>query len=137
MVYDHQDDAQMVFEGCYQLVITTAFLVRLWNEIWNRNKVNISKQRDASLIFSQSLSLGEKVISLWYRHYCYEQFRCLYEAMNDHWNIFTNDLEVRILKNYSNISQKFTIFYSSEYILDYVNLFAEIITMVSRNHNFY
>ncbi|XP_070165314.1 odorant receptor 63a-like [Polyergus mexicanus] len=77
MVHDHQDDAQMVFEGCYQLVITTAFLVRLWNEIWNRNK-----------------------------------FRCLYETMNDHWNIFTNDLEVRILKNYSNVSQKFTIFYS-------------------------
>ncbi|XP_025267994.1 odorant receptor 63a-like isoform X3 [Camponotus floridanus] len=77
MVYHHRDDTQMVFEGCYQLVISSAFLVRLWNEIWNRNK-----------------------------------FQCLYEAMNDHWNIFTNDLEVRILKDYSIISQKFTIFYS-------------------------
>ncbi|KAF3054548.1 Odorant receptor 221 [Nylanderia fulva] len=77
ILYDHQDDAQMVFEGFYQLVISTAFLVRLWNEIWNRDK-----------------------------------FQCLYEAMNDHWNIFTNDLEVRILKEYSTISRKFTIFYS-------------------------
>ncbi|XP_072751608.1 odorant receptor 13a-like isoform X4 [Anoplolepis gracilipes] len=42
----------------------------------------------------------------------YDQFRCLYEAMNDHWNTFTNDLEVRILKEYSSISRKFTIFYS-------------------------
>ncbi|CAL1688040.1 unnamed protein product [Lasius platythorax] len=67
----------MVFESCYQLVISTAFLARLWNEIWNRDK-----------------------------------FRCLYEAMNDHWNIFTNDLERRILKEYSTVSRKFTIFYS-------------------------
>ncbi|XP_072751606.1 odorant receptor 13a-like isoform X2 [Anoplolepis gracilipes] len=77
MLHDHRDDAKMVFESCYQFVITSAFLVRLWNEIWNRDK-----------------------------------FRCLYEAMNDHWNTFTNDLEVRILKEYSSISRKFTIFYS-------------------------
>ncbi|XP_077261919.1 odorant receptor 63a-like [Temnothorax americanus] len=78
MLYDHRDDAQMVFEGCYQFVISTAFIVRLWNEIWNRDK-----------------------------------FRRLYEAMNDHWDIFTNELEVRVLKNYSVISRKFTIFYST------------------------
>ncbi|XP_071553985.1 odorant receptor Or2-like [Temnothorax nylanderi] len=78
MLYDHRDDAQMVFEGCYQFVISTAFIVRLWNEIWNRDK-----------------------------------FRRLYEAMNDHWDIFTNELEIRVLKNYSVISRKFTIFYST------------------------
>ncbi|XP_025074655.1 uncharacterized protein LOC112552797 [Pogonomyrmex barbatus] len=78
LLYDHRDDAQMIFEGCYQIVITTAFIVRLWNEIWNRDK-----------------------------------FRCLYEAMNDHWEIFTDELEVRILKNYSTISRKFSIFYST------------------------
>lgn len=50
--------------------------------------------------------------------------------MNDHWNIFTNDLEVRILKDYSIISQKFTIFYSSEYSPYYLNLSMKL-TMVS------
>ncbi|XP_014488824.1 PREDICTED: LOW QUALITY PROTEIN: uncharacterized protein LOC106751997 [Dinoponera quadriceps] len=78
MFYDHRDDAQMIFESCYQLVITTAFLVRLWNEMWNRDK-----------------------------------FGRLYEAMNAHWDIFTDDLEIRILKEYSTVSRKFTIFYST------------------------
>ncbi|XP_028047003.1 uncharacterized protein LOC105837982 isoform X3 [Monomorium pharaonis] len=78
MLYDHQDDSQMIFEGFYQFVVSNAFIVRLWNEIWNRDK-----------------------------------FRHLYETMNNHWDIFTNELEVRILKNYSNISRKFTIFYST------------------------
>ncbi|XP_011159794.3 odorant receptor 63a [Solenopsis invicta] len=78
MLHDHRDDSQMVFESCYQFVITTAFVVRLWNEVWNRDK-----------------------------------FRRLYEAMNDHWDIFTNEIEVRILKHYSNISRKFTIVYST------------------------
>lgn len=55
--------------------------------------------------------------------------------MNDHWNIFTNDLEVRILKDYSIISQKFTIFYSSEYSPYYRN-FSTKLTMVSKNNNF-
>lgn len=50
--------------------------------------------------------------------------------MNDHWNIFTNDLEVRILKDYSIISQKFTIFYSSEYSPYHLNLSMKL-TMVS------
>ncbi|KYN16798.1 hypothetical protein ALC57_10995 [Trachymyrmex cornetzi] len=40
------------------------------------------------------------------------KFRRLYEIMENHWNIFTNDLEVRILKSYSHISQKFTLSYS-------------------------
>ncbi|XP_019698865.2 odorant receptor 63a-like [Harpegnathos saltator] len=78
MFYDHRDDAQMIFESCYQLVITTAFLVRLWNEIWNRDK-----------------------------------FQHLYEAMNAHWDVFTDDSEIRILKEYSTVSRKFTIFYAT------------------------
>ncbi|CAL1688041.1 unnamed protein product [Lasius platythorax] len=50
---------------------------------------------------------------LWNR----SKFRRLYETMENHWNIFTNDIEVRIMKNYSGISQKFTVSYS---ILIYV-----------------
>ncbi|XP_026825964.1 odorant receptor 63a isoform X3 [Ooceraea biroi] len=67
----------MIAECLYQLVVTTAFLVKLLNQIWNRDK-----------------------------------FRRLYMIMENHWNIFTNDLEARILKNYSNIAHKFTILYS-------------------------
>nr|XP_012226905.1 PREDICTED: uncharacterized protein LOC105674862 [Linepithema humile] len=78
MLYDYRHDAQMVFESCYQFVITVAFIVRLWNAFWNRDK-----------------------------------FRVLYEAINDHWNIFTNKLEVQTLKDYSAISRNFTIFYST------------------------
>lgn len=35
--------------------------------------------------------------------------------MEDHWNTFTSDMEVQILKNYTAISQKFTTYYSREY----------------------
>lgn len=132
MFYDHQDDAQMVFESCYQLVISTAFLARLWNEIWNRDKVSFPKQRNfpkSSPIFSITISERFSLFDI-HRHCYYNQFRCLYEAMNDHWNIFTNDLERRILKEYSTVSRKFTIFYSSEYILYYVNLSMKL-TMIS------
>ncbi|EZA62605.1 hypothetical protein DMN91_005669 [Ooceraea biroi] len=76
-LYIHRHNGQMIAECLYQLVVTTAFLVKLLNQIWNRDK-----------------------------------FRRLYMIMENHWNIFTNDLEARILKNYSNIAHKFTILYS-------------------------
>ncbi|KMQ83984.1 odorant receptor 22b [Lasius niger] len=53
---------------------------------------------------------------LWNR----SKFRRLYETMENHWNIFTNDIEVRIMKNYSGISQKFTVSYSRPMLLDIV-----------------
>jgi len=40
----------------------------------------------------------------------------LYQTIDEHWNIFKNDTEIRILKDYSMMSQKFTKYYSSEYI---------------------
>jgi len=36
--------------------------------------------------------------------------------MENHWNIFTSEFEMRILKDYSILSRKFTIIYSSEYL---------------------
>ncbi|XP_020295042.1 uncharacterized protein LOC109860396 [Pseudomyrmex gracilis] len=36
----------------------------------------------------------------------------LYQVIDNHWNIFTNDIEVRVLKNYSMLSRKFTKYYS-------------------------
>lgn len=44
-----------------------------------------------------------------------DQFRRLYEIMEDHWNTFTSDMEARVLKDYSTISHKFTVYYASEY----------------------
>ncbi|XP_011875355.1 PREDICTED: uncharacterized protein LOC105566172 isoform X2 [Vollenhovia emeryi] len=41
-----------------------------------------------------------------------EKTRQLCEAMENHWNIFTSEFEMRVLKEYSLISRKFTIFYS-------------------------
>ncbi|XP_072752965.1 odorant receptor 63a-like isoform X1 [Anoplolepis gracilipes] len=45
-----------------------------------------------------------KLLNQFFNH---DKFQRLYETMENHWNIFTNDFEVRIMKNYSNISQKF------------------------------
>ncbi|XP_070165316.1 odorant receptor Or2-like [Polyergus mexicanus] len=45
---------------------------------------------------------------LWYR----SKFQRLYETMENHWNIFTNEFEVQIMKTYSGISQRFTVSYS-------------------------
>ncbi|KAF3054547.1 Odorant receptor 157 [Nylanderia fulva] len=75
-LYIHRNDGQMIFECLYQMVVTLAFLVKLFNQLWYRNK-----------------------------------FRRLYETMENHWNIFTNDFEVRVIKSYSVISQKFAISY--------------------------
>ncbi|KAH0952955.1 Or9e9 [Eciton burchellii] len=77
LLYDHWNDAQMVFEGCYQIVVSTYFLIRIVNEFCNHEK-------------------------LWK----------LYRMIDEHWSMFTSDLEVRILKNYSLVSRKFVIYYS-------------------------
>ncbi|XP_050449388.1 odorant receptor 63a-like [Cataglyphis hispanica] len=77
LLYDHWGDAQMIFEGGYQFVISISFLVRMINEFFNYNK-----------------------------------FRQLYEAIDEHWDIFTSDVEVQVLKDYSDLSRKFTKYYS-------------------------
>ncbi|XP_032675239.1 uncharacterized protein LOC116846029 [Odontomachus brunneus] len=72
------DDAQMIFESCYQFTLTIAFITRILSQLWNHDKL-----------------------------------LRLYEAIDHHWNIFTSDIEVRILKDYSLMSRKFTIVYST------------------------
>lgn len=48
--------------------------------------------------------------------HCYDrQIRRLYEAIDNHWNVFTDESEVRILREYTHISRKFTVIYSCEY----------------------
>ncbi|KAG5318239.1 OR2A protein, partial [Pseudoatta argentina] len=42
----------------------------------------------------------------------HDKIRYLYKAMENHWNIFTDEFEMRILKNYSILSQKFALIYA-------------------------
>lgn len=49
-------------------------------------------------------------------HVCCNQLRRLYQAIDEHWNIFTDDMEMQVMKDYSMLSQKFTKYYSSKYI---------------------
>lgn len=43
--------------------------------------------------------------------------RWMYETIDEHWNIFTDDTEIQVMKEYSMLSQKFVKYYASEYIL--------------------
>jgi len=40
LLYDHWDDSQMIFDGCYQIIFTTSFIARALHNIWNQDKVN-------------------------------------------------------------------------------------------------
>ncbi|XP_011700854.1 PREDICTED: uncharacterized protein LOC105457716, partial [Wasmannia auropunctata] len=77
LMYDHWDNPQMIFDGSYQLVMSTSFIGRQLNGLWN-----------------------------------YDKLLRLYKAIDQHWDIFTNDMEVQIMKNYSMLSRKFTKYYS-------------------------
>ncbi|XP_077266603.1 uncharacterized protein LOC143899814 isoform X2 [Temnothorax americanus] len=77
LFYDHPDDAQLIFEGGYQTLILTAFVMRHLKDVLNRDKM-----------------------------------RWMYEAMDKHWNIFTDDIEIQIMKEYSMLSQTFVKFYT-------------------------
>ncbi|XP_036149948.1 uncharacterized protein LOC105837214 [Monomorium pharaonis] len=77
LLYDHPNDAQLIFEGCYQILILTIFLIR---------HINVVLQKD--------------------------KMQWMYEAIDEHWNIFTDDIEIRIMKEYSMLSRKFVKYYS-------------------------
>ncbi|XP_071625453.1 odorant receptor Or2-like isoform X1 [Temnothorax longispinosus] len=42
-----------------------------------------------------------------------DKLQRLYTAIDEHWDIFTNDTEVCVLKNYSSLSRKFTKYYAT------------------------
>lgn len=50
-------------------------------------------------------------------HVCYNQMHWMYKAIDKHWNIFTDDIEIRVMKEYSMLSRKFVKYYLSEYVL--------------------
>jgi len=39
LLYDHPDDVQLIFEGCYQILILTIFLIRQLHDRLNNDKV--------------------------------------------------------------------------------------------------
>jgi len=41
MLYDHQNDARIIFDVCYQLVLITTFVAKLLNEVLNHDKVSL------------------------------------------------------------------------------------------------
>lgn len=122
LLYDHWDDTQMIFEGSYQIVMLASFFVRLINEFWNRNKVCFFlRNYDTSSSYKITLKLYISIFSnlMYFYLCCYcvcNQMIQLYQAIDDHWNIFTNDIEVQVLKDYSMLSRKFTKYYSRGYI---------------------
>ncbi|XP_071626807.1 odorant receptor 63a-like isoform X1 [Temnothorax longispinosus] len=71
--------------------------------------------KDTRLLFdcgSQLVLLTTFVAKLLNELLNHDKIQSLYETMDNHWNIFKSESELQILKNYSTISRKFTIFYA-------------------------
>ncbi|XP_036140178.1 uncharacterized protein LOC118644783 [Monomorium pharaonis] len=112
MLYDHWNDARIVFDCSFQLVLLTTFIAKLMNEFLNHDKASL----DIILSSLFPKCYFNKILFLFVLNYfynCYNgQILRLFETMDNHWNVFTSKSELRILKDYTNISRKFTIFYS-------------------------
>lgn len=71
----------MLFEVLYQIVVTVAFVTKLLNQLWNRDKVSV-RNIDASCILICFVYLNfSLVISM-----CLlcDQFHHMYESMESH-----------------------------------------------------
>ncbi|XP_036144332.1 uncharacterized protein LOC118646133 [Monomorium pharaonis] len=64
---------------------------------------------DGSYQLVMSISFVGRIGNEFWNH---DKLRRLYKAIDEHWNIFTNDVEVQVMKNYSMVSRKFTKCYS-------------------------
>ncbi|XP_077266609.1 odorant receptor 9a-like [Temnothorax americanus] len=65
---------------------------------------------DASYQLVMSISFAGRQLNEFWNH---DKLRWLYQAIDEHWNLFTNDMEVRVMKDYSMLSRKFTKYYST------------------------
>ncbi|XP_039315032.1 uncharacterized protein LOC105206979 isoform X5 [Solenopsis invicta] len=90
LLYNNSNDTKMIFEGCYQFILSVNFIGRQMNHLWN----------------------SDKCYTLNRLHTCYNQFRYLYKAIDEHWDIFTNDVEIQILNDYAKLSRKVTKYYA-------------------------
>jgi len=132
LLYDHWGDPQMVVDACYQFIFTTAFTARILHNIWNQDRVN-SQIFLLSFFILIILSLFLFVNLLFYIHtenyftynmfvkivsIYYKQLQQLCIAIDKHWDIFTSDVEVQIMKHYAMLSRRFTTVFSSKYVVE-------------------
>ncbi|KAL6262945.1 hypothetical protein P5V15_005733 [Pogonomyrmex californicus] len=82
------------------------FEILLLHDHWNDPQIIF----DASYQILLFIALIARALHDIWNH---DKLQWLYEAIDEHWNIFTNDMEVRILKDYSALSQKLTKYYST------------------------
>ncbi|XP_039308005.1 odorant receptor 63a isoform X2 [Solenopsis invicta] len=71
--------------------------------------------KDTELIFESffiTIAMIMFIMKLCNEFWNYNKVRHLYEIMENHWNIFTKESEMRILKNYSGLSRKLIIIYT-------------------------
>ncbi|XP_067205817.1 odorant receptor 63a [Linepithema humile] len=82
------------------------FLILMLHDYWKNSQVVFEICYQFAALNS---TVGKTFNLIWNR----QMFKRMCTAMNDHWNIFTSKLEVQTLKDYSNMSRKLTIFYST------------------------
>ena len=123
LLYDHWGDPQMVVDACYQFIFTTAFTARVLHNIWNQDRVNsqifyylfisfiLSLFLFVSLLLKNyfTYNMFVKIVSIYYK-----QLQQLYIAIDKHWDIFTSDVDVQIMKHYAMLSRRFTTVFSSK-----------------------
>ncbi|KAL0114195.1 hypothetical protein PUN28_011484 [Cardiocondyla obscurior] len=116
LLYYHWDNPQMVFEGSYQLAMSMSFIGRQINMFWNDTKVSLRQVRRVVLgdsfyiVYCGTTTFRPNMLNRF--HVYGDQLQRLYQTIDEHWNIFTNDTEVEVMKNYSTLSRKFTKYYS-------------------------
>lgn len=120
LLYYHLDNTQLVFDACYQLAMSLSFIGRQMNGFWNYDKASFYNYNMLHLFFLFTYIYCGKTTfrpNMLNRFHVYcNQLQRLYQDIDEHWNIFTDDMEVRVMKDYSMLSRKFTKYYSSKYI---------------------
>ncbi|XP_011871690.1 PREDICTED: uncharacterized protein LOC105564135 isoform X3 [Vollenhovia emeryi] len=91
---------------CFLLNMSYIFFeITMLHDYWNNPQIIF----DCILQMAVSLGMvGRQANEFWNR----DKLRWLYQAIDEHWNIFTDDVEVRIMKDYSMVSRKFVKYYS-------------------------
>ncbi|XP_011871689.1 PREDICTED: uncharacterized protein LOC105564135 isoform X2 [Vollenhovia emeryi] len=115
MLHDYWNNPQIIFDCILQMAVSLGMVGRQANEFWNRDKVRFYYSVLHSLFLLSYVYCGITLFRpnmLNCFHVCCDQLRWLYQAIDEHWNIFTDDVEVRIMKDYSMVSRKFVKYYS-------------------------
>lgn len=63
LLYDHWDNPQIIFDGCYQLMMSISFIGRQMNEFLNHDKVSFYNHNVLHLLFLFTYVHCDKTIS--------------------------------------------------------------------------